>query len=98
EPASPWSRRAATTRSPSAWTLAFASSGVCPYVSVPGSSRTSAIQRPSSSCSISTVNVIGTPPSLPSHTILLPSLLGEKSQPRSHLLCGHLGQGLCLRR
>src|SRR5215813_384499 len=48
EPASPWSRRAATTRSPSAWTLAFASSGVCPYVSVPGSSRTSAIQRPSS--------------------------------------------------
>ena len=44
-PASACSRRSAMTRSASAWTFAFASSGVCPYANAPGSSRTSAIHR-----------------------------------------------------
>ena len=52
-PASPCSRRSARMRRASAWTLAVASSGVAPYVITPGSSTTSAIHRPSSSCSIS---------------------------------------------
>ncbi len=57
QPTSPFSRRSAITRRARAWTFALASSGVCPYARTPGRSTTSAIQRPSSSCSISTVNV-----------------------------------------
>lgn len=53
---SPFSMRSATTRSASASAKAIASSRVSPYFITPGSSFTSAIQRPSSSCSVSTVN------------------------------------------
>ncbi|GAV32240.1 hypothetical protein emb_1c0695 [Coriobacteriaceae bacterium EMTCatB1] len=52
-PASPRSRRSATTRSARAWTCAIASSRVFPYARTPGSSGTSAIQRPSTSRSSS---------------------------------------------
>jgi len=53
-PASPCSRRSAMTRSARAWTFDWASVDVLPYARTPGRSVTSAIQRPSSSCSIST--------------------------------------------
>lgn len=53
-PASPCSRRSAMTRNARAWTFDWASADVLPYARTPGKSVTSAIQRPSSSCSIST--------------------------------------------
>ena len=58
DPASPCSRRSATTRRASACALARASSAVLPYASTPGSSFISAIHLPSSSCSSSTLRVI----------------------------------------
>ena len=57
-PASPCSRRSASTRSASAWTLATACSEVVPYAMTPESSVTSASQRPSSSCSVSIRKII----------------------------------------
>jgi hypothetical protein len=56
-PASPCSSLSATTRSASAWTRAWASAGDAPYAKTPGSSGTSPSQRPSSSRSISTLNL-----------------------------------------
>ena len=53
--ASPFSRRSASTRKARACALACASSTDCPYTSTPGSSATSAIHRPSSSRSTSTL-------------------------------------------
>lgn len=61
-PASPFSTRSATTRSAKACALAFASADVRPYARTPGSSGTSAIQRPSASFSSSTVSFIGIQP------------------------------------
>ena len=51
---SPCSSRSAKARRTSASTRAIASSRVVPYAMAPGSSATSAIQRPSSSTSVST--------------------------------------------
>lgn len=55
---SPCSIRSATTRSANAFTRLVASSWFSPYAITPGSSMTSAIQRPSSSRSVSIVNRI----------------------------------------
>ena len=55
--ASRCSRRSAITRSASAWTRATASSRSWPYAMTPAKAGTSASQRPSSSRSISIVNV-----------------------------------------
>src|SRR5665213_393946 len=54
----PGSLLSARTRSARAFTAPVASSAVAPYASTPGSSGTSAIHRPSSSGSISTVKMI----------------------------------------
>src|SRR6185295_8496450 len=54
--ASPCSKRSARTRSASTSALERASSRLEPYANTPGSATTSAIQRPSSSRSISTTN------------------------------------------
>ena len=56
--ASPCSKRSARTRSASTSALANASSRVEPYAITPGRATTSAIQRPSSSRSISTTNLL----------------------------------------
>ena len=58
---SPHSNRSATTRRAKACAFALACSGVSPYANTPGNSSTSANQRPSTSCSISTLNVILAP-------------------------------------
>ncbi len=55
---SPCSSRSATTRSANAFARLVASSRLSPYAMTPGSSMTSAIQRPSSSRSVSIVNRI----------------------------------------
>src|SRR5579871_5704624 len=54
---SPCSMRSARTRSAKTSTFAITSSRVAPYTITPARSGTSAIQRPSSSCSISTENI-----------------------------------------
>src|SRR5260221_2434049 len=56
--ASPCSSRSASARSARAWTLATASGFVTPYARTPGIAATSAIQRPSDSCSISMLKVM----------------------------------------
>ena len=81
-PASPCSSRSATTRSASAWARACASRCVGPYARTPGRSGTSAIHRPSSSCSSS---IVSFRLRLPSGGLSLVAIHKEPNpRPRSH--------------